>query len=70
MSRSRPTNLEKFLEHKVNNAYGWMEGARKELEAAERAAKTPDDPDVVSKRHHLAEFRKLWQEAIDERNGR
>ena len=71
MSRSRPTKLEKYQDRRVNIAHEVMEYARKALEAAELAAKTPDDPDVLLKRHHLAEARKLWQEALDDRrNGR
>jgi hypothetical protein len=70
MSRSRPTKLEKYLDHKINIAVAGVEFARKRLEAAELAANTPDDPDVIRERHNLAEAQKLLREAFDERNGR
>ena len=69
MSRSRPTKLEKYRERKVAIAHGMLVRAEAELKTAE-AAKTPDDPAVLKAREHLAEVRKLWQQAIDERKGR
>ncbi len=44
--------------------------AQAELKTAELAAKTPDDSEVLKARESLAEVRKLWQEAIDERGAR
>jgi hypothetical protein len=70
MSRSRPTKLEKYREHKVAIAHEMLMHAQAKLKAAELAAKTPDDPEVLKAREYLGEVRKLWQEAIDERNGR
>jgi hypothetical protein len=69
VSRSRPTKLEKYQERRVQIAHETMEWARKELEAAERRAKTPDDPDVILKRQQLADAQKYFQEAYDNRPG-
>lgn len=70
MSRSRPTKLEKYLDRKIAIAHEVVGFTRKRLEAAELAAKSPDDPDVIRERHNLAEAEKLLQAAFEERNGR
>ncbi len=67
MSRSRPTKLEKYRDRKVNIAHQVLLQAREALAAAELAAKTPDDPDVVVKRKLEEEANKYLQEAFQER---
>jgi hypothetical protein len=67
MSRSRPTKAEKWRDRRVNIAHEMVGFAQKRLEAAELAAKTPDDADVIRERHNLAEARRLLQEAMDDR---